>query len=121
MSAKDLNVKIPRQKVLDNYKTFFGLEDCGTAEDDQLMIDWGVALLEDFACEGEKQPDTTSKCNKQNVNNSALPTLKEFALGNFDNVAEIAQRITTGNVAHHKNTIAGLAKRCSEFIRKHYC
>jgi len=53
--------------------------------------------------------------------NSSLPKLPEFAAANFDSIAEISTRLTTGNVSHHARTIEGLAKRNAEFIRKHYC
>jgi len=53
--------------------------------------------------------------------NSNLPKLPDFAAANFDNIAEISTRLTTGNVSHHARTIEGLAKRNAEFIRKHYC
>jgi hypothetical protein len=49
-----------------------------------------------------------------------LPTLPEMAASNFDNIAELAERLSTGNVSHQGRTILGLARRNSEFIRKYY-
>jgi hypothetical protein len=87
-----------------------------------MMMTDGVTRLS-YERELNKYIDYLEEQNKQlniAVSGSALYTLKEFSLRNFDNVAEMTQRLTTGNVAHHRNTIIGLAKRCSEFIQKHY-
>lgn len=95
-----------RNKIIKHYKSFFGLEDTGLGEDDHLMIDWAESLVKD--------------CNLHIVTNSALPELNKFAVSNFDTIAEMTKRITSGNVSHNANQIQGVAKRCSEFIRKHY-
>lgn len=58
--------------------------------------------------------------HKHFVNASFLPELNKFAASNFDTIAEMTKRITSGNVSHNANQIQGVAKRCSEFIRKHY-
>jgi hypothetical protein len=57
---------------------------------------------------------------RQPIFKGDLPKLPEFAAANFDHIAEISTRLTTGNVSHHARTIEGLAKRNAEFIRKHY-
>ena len=54
------------------------------------------------------------------VISSAIPKLKSFAMSQFDTIAERCRRINTGNVAHDAKVIEGQAKRCSEFISKHY-
>nr|WP_319268251.1 hypothetical protein [uncultured Draconibacterium sp.] len=36
-----------RTKLIQHYKSFFGLEDIELGENDQLMIDWAESLLED--------------------------------------------------------------------------
>jgi hypothetical protein len=51
---------ITRTEVLANYKTFFGLEEMGTGEDDQLMIDWAESLIEDLQSDGKIIPSTES-------------------------------------------------------------
>lgn len=52
--------------------------------------------------------------------NENLPDLPEMAAANFDNIAELASHLWTGNVSHQGRTILGLARRNAEFIRKHY-
>ena len=37
-----------RNKIIKHYKSFFGLEDVGLAENDQLMIDWAESLVKDY-------------------------------------------------------------------------
>ena len=36
-----------RNKIIKHYKSFFGLEDMGLAENDHLMIDWVESLVKD--------------------------------------------------------------------------
>lgn len=72
-------------------------------------------------CEGElfeykpASPDDSSSRSE-----STLPPLHEMAAENFDNIAEIASRITSGNASHQGRTIEGMARRNAEFIRKYY-
>lgn len=40
--------KISRNKISRHYKSFFGLENMGLGENDNLMIDWGESLVNDF-------------------------------------------------------------------------
>jgi len=40
--------KISRNKISGHYKSFFGLENMGLGENDNLMIDWGESLVNDF-------------------------------------------------------------------------
>ncbi len=40
--------KISRNKISGHYKSFFGLENMALAENDNLMIDWGESLVNDF-------------------------------------------------------------------------
>jgi len=75
-------------------------------------------LLEEWV--NQKAQNEQSNCNIQQVSNSTLPDLNNFAVSNFDNIAEIAQRLTSGNVAHQSKAIEGLAKNNAEFIRKYY-
>ncbi len=49
----------------------------------------------------------------------AQKDLFEKAAGWFDDIADIAGRLTTGNVSHMAPTIKGKATRSAEFIRKH--
>jgi hypothetical protein len=74
-----------------------------------------VANMEEFAAEQLKN------CNLQNVSNSALPPLSEFATKALDNIADACRYITSGNASHQSKSIEGSAKRNAEFIRKHYC
>lgn len=60
-------------------------------------------------------------CKLQNVSNSALPPLTEFATKAFDNIADACKYITSGNAPHQSKAIEGSAKRSAEFIRKYYC
>lgn len=60
---------------------------------------------------------------KECLNNAGLntiPDLSEMASSNFDHIAEMAEKLSTGNVSHQGRTILGLARRNAEFIRKHY-
>lgn len=45
--------------------------------------------------------------------------LIEKAIGWFDDLNDMCQRLTTGNVSHLGCSIRGKAKRAAEFIRKH--
>jgi hypothetical protein len=47
--------KVSRIKVSSHYKKFFDLQDMGLAENDHLMIDWGVALCENQTTEKDKR------------------------------------------------------------------
>jgi hypothetical protein len=40
--------KISRNKISRHYKSFFGLENMELAENDNLMIDWGESLINEF-------------------------------------------------------------------------
>lgn len=63
---------ITRQKIINHYKQFFGLQDMGLAEGDNLTIDWAESLIE--ACVGKQTLDELSNCNKPLVTNCvALP------------------------------------------------
>ena len=79
----------------------------------QLQINAKFSVLEKILHE-------ESNCNILQVSNCTLPDLNNFAVSNFENIAEIAQRLTSGNVAHQSKTIEGLAKNNAEFIRKYY-
>ena len=45
-------------------------------------------------------------------------TNRECAALWFDSVAELTDRLTSGNVSHHGNTINALAKNSAEFLEK---
>jgi len=36
-----------KNKIIKHYKSFFGLEDMGMAENDHLMVDWAESLVKD--------------------------------------------------------------------------
>lgn len=65
--------------------------------------------------------DEFSGLHLQNVSNSALPPLTEFATKALDNIADACKYINSGNASHQSKAIEGSAKRNAEFIRKHYC
>lgn len=45
--------------------------------------------------------------------------LRENIIKWFNNIAEEADRLTTGNVSHKKAMIKGMAARSAEFVEKH--
>ena len=59
--------KISRNKISRHYKSFFGLENMGLGENDNLMIDWGESLVNDFCNQeaekriAEKMPSKAEK------------------------------------------------------------
>lgn len=44
--------------------------------------------------------------------------LFEMIVSNFDHISELAEKLTPGNVSHKGMEILGIAKRCSEFLKK---
>ena len=48
-----------------------------------------------------------------------LTDLTEKSIGWFNDIADMCQRLTTGNVSHMSATIRGKAIRCAEFLNKH--
>lgn len=45
---REMKEKISRNKISRHYKSFFGLENMGLGENDNLMIDWGESLINDL-------------------------------------------------------------------------
>lgn len=43
--------------------------------------------------------------------------LIEMMISNFDHIKQMAERLTTGNVAHNSRTIAGIAFRCTHYLK----
>ncbi len=62
-----------------------------------------------------------SNCTIDSVSNSALPTLKQFAVNTFKAIGKQTERLNSGNASHQGMTIRGSANRAAEFIEKHYC
>ena len=60
-------------------------------------------------------------CNKQEVSKQyqISPDLKNKLVKYFGAIEEMANELTSGNVAHKKAAINGFAKRAKEFLIKH--
>lgn len=41
----------------------------------------------------------------------------DMVVANFENIAELAERLTPGNVSHDGRTILGIARRCAKYFK----
>jgi hypothetical protein len=47
-----------------------------------------------------------------------LAPLVKMAAHNFEDIAKLSEKLTTGNVSHNGNTILGKARRNAEYLKK---
>ena len=77
--------KISRNKISRHYKSFFGLENMGLGENDNLMIDWGESLVNDF-CNQEVEKRIAEKyfpTEEKLSNNSLYNQLQQSSQDNL--------------------------------------
>lgn len=91
----------------------------GYTKDGKLIYEPVVASLLNKK-EGDILCEKLYKYLSLKLKSKNLPNLAEHCIANFNNIVEVAKRLTSGNVSHHSNTIQGVAKRNSEFIKKYY-
>nr|DAG71290.1 MAG TPA: hypothetical protein [Caudoviricetes sp.] len=62
-------------------------------------------------------------CNNESIGGNckveSLPDLKDKLVKYFSTIEDMADELTTGNVAHKKAAIKGFAGRAKEFLIKH--